>query len=161
MRTFEPVEFPVLVKGKWLTATVIKEIEHPAKNTYWVSFSDGFEDEFAVSDEEVLPEGTSSKANAYEIALANDLSLVAFINGHRYHIFQDTIHGSFSNIWAIEKDPEPGFTTFEIYYRGQYRFDVFRSEGRTTWQHTTKRATKSIVPESIVARVKKLLDTIA
>ena len=122
------IEFPVVVNGKNLIATVEEEVDHPVQVIYRISFSDGFFDEFCLDDElETITGDKGKETIPYADAIRNDINFVSFIEADKfYHVFQERINGVKTNVWVIEKQDDSGEIYFAIYYNCFYRFELRR-----------------------------------
>jgi hypothetical protein len=150
-----PIQFPVKVNGRRMTASVEEEIDHPLHNCFRVRFSDGFEDIFYL-DEDFLV-GTNEKSVAYAKAIRLDIGNVIGLDTSRfYHIFQEIIDGIITNIWVIENDAEDNEVCYAVYYNEFYRFELKRAGDK--WEAAYKSGDK--INEDLVKKVGYLLDSL-
>jgi hypothetical protein len=106
MKFQPPIQFPVLIEGKTVTAYVLEEIDHPVQTIFRVAFSDGFEDEFLL-EEDGNVYGSGIAAIPYQKAIRFDIGHVSAIHPNRfYYSYPEQIDGMKTNVWVIEGDYE-------------------------------------------------------
>lgn len=153
-----PVQFPVLVDRRWLTASVLAEIDHPVQTLFHVAFSDGFEDEFTI-EEDGRVYGSGIAAIPYARSILFEIGHVTNLDPNRfYYIFQDTINNNKSNVWVIEGDDESHETIYKVYYLEYFRFALKKIADKWAVSHCP--AHGKVPDEAIVRKTGFMLDAL-
>jgi hypothetical protein len=157
-----PIDFFVRVDGVSMVASVIETIDNSIFQEYRLKFSDGFQDDFTIPDEEgLLPEGTNEASKKYAKAIRIDMAIIPRIEpGRFYHVFQELIDGIQTNVWVIEQDPDPGEECYAVYYNEFYRFELYRSLGDKTWEVASRAAMAEKIDDTLAHKVGLVLNSL-
>lgn len=152
------IEFPVNVKGKELLATVLEEEFNPVQYVYRISFSDGHEDSFYISEFGSV-QGTKSNSAPYSRAIKNDLfPIIGLDKSKFFYVFPEVLDGTKINVWIIESETEEGERIFKVYYGGGYHFELKKQN-----QKWLSRCAHAINPEKVdpilAAKISNLIDS--
>ena len=160
MATKFPIEFPVLLKDRKLTASVLWFEDNPVQYIYRISFSDGYEDTFCLTDEGKIVGDNLNESKPYAHAIRSDIGNVIGLNTDNfYHIFQETIDGVKTNVWVIEKKDENNNTYFGVYYTNGYQFELRKVEDQ--WIYSTRsQAPDSKIDTDVAKKVENLLHSL-
>jgi len=156
MNLVEAIEFPVIVNGEPLVASVIEVDENPAQHSYRIQFSNGYEDIFTLDDGMIeADKGETSKS--YIKAIRNDISNVIGLDTNKfYYIFQDKLDGIIINIWIIEKEDEKNETYYAVYYNERYRFELRKVNEQYIYSTRSKQA-GIVINEDIAKKASQIL----
>ena len=151
-----PINFPVLVNGVGMTASVVEEIIPPYQFIFRVKFSNGFEDRFYVGDAGVY--GDRDNSTAYANAISTDIGyVIGMAPDAFYHVFQENIEGTITNVWVIERKTDAK-TSYAVYYNRFYRFELTREKGE--WVATTTAKIYPNINFELAKKVGFLLDSL-
>ena len=153
-----PVEFPVYVEGRTLTATVKEEIDDPVNTAFRVAFSDGFEDVFLLEHEEGKVYGSDKDSIPYAKAIRYDLSQVVELDtGLFWNVFQHEMNGEIVNVWVVESHHDAK-KIYLLYYKDEFRFALIKEEMQ--WEFVEQPQQISEADKALVIRTGFMLDSL-
>jgi hypothetical protein len=143
---FPAIDFPCIVKGKPLIASLTHMEYNPINIIYVVSFSDGYESQFLIKDYDPdslwidMRNAEKRKGEAdisYAKAISPDLNALCGFTLHQeiHLIVMDVPTEAGVNVWVQQDRIEPW--AYSVYYKNDYRFTLERLGKR--WKAYSRR----------------------
>ena len=151
------IQFPAIVKGARLIATVEEKITDPGYFAR-IRFSDGFIDQFTITRNGRV-KGTKLRARPYALAIRFDINhIFKIVPGKFFHVFQHPIRGNYINVWILEREAVPGQISYAVFYRQFYRFELVRFDNK--WVPFTKSNLFPEVDQELITKIQSVLSKV-
>lgn len=122
--------FPTIVEGKNLTATVLAEEGEGLDFHYRVRFSDGYEDVFNEQEGKLVGlRGPGSQP--YADAIKYDVKHYIGLDTDKFrYVFPEVVDGEKVNVWVFEEEEEDEeenmSTSYNVHVKKEYRFHLMK-----------------------------------
>jgi hypothetical protein len=133
----KPVDFIANVKGDELTATLLGLVNDPILNVFRVEFSDGYVDDFIMSESGVLGAHKGESAAAYASAIQKDMDCLCLLSPKDdFFNFRFELDGKVGNVWVLKAERDEQ-TVYRVYTEGDYHFHLMQKAGQ--WEPVNSR----------------------
>ena len=161
IKEFNPgIDFECTVYTRKLKATIVAIVDTPMQHSYRVKFSDGYVDNFSVINSRISVGDNKWESGGYAFGIQKDLSIMHNLyRAKQVFSLKWKLKKSEFNVWVFESEDIKGVNSFQVFYKGDYRFEMAKKEGQ--WLAYSKRKINpGIINYELVNQIEELLERV-
>jgi hypothetical protein len=150
MEKIFPIEIGVRVGEKAMRVMIFYRKDE-SRISFFVRFSDGYEDTFRLTGEkdELIPVGTKNESEAYAVSLWKELrNLKDFVDGQFVKHFVHLVGRLPVNVYLAAEPGDEVKNVLYVYYGGECRFAM--RKGEKGWERRTEYSGNPVTNDEIM-----------